>query len=152
MIRNTFAVALLSLALVGCGGSRSQASSGTSEYTRQVQSYLARFAGVLETQGYRKVAAGPVFGSLDDDGKASHDMNVVGGVNYALFGACDNDCRDVDLIIYDSNGNVVKRDIAVDDNPLLLFTAARSAKYRIEVIMAVCNTEPCRYGLQLNSK
>ena len=62
MFRRTLAVAVLALTIVGCGGSRSQASSGTSEYTRQVQSYLARFAGVLETQGYRKVAAGPVFG------------------------------------------------------------------------------------------
>ncbi len=154
MVRHSLAVALLALTLTACGGSRAATTSGsgTSQYTRQVQGYLANIASAAENQGFRRVVGGPVFGSLDDDGKASHEMTVVSGVDYVLFGACDNDCTDVDLIVYDQNGRVVKRDILADDKPVVMFTAGRSAKYRIEVVMAVCATEPCRYGLQLNAK
>jgi hypothetical protein len=156
MARHSLAVALLALTLAACGGSRaattSSSGSGTSQYTRQVQGYLANIASAAEKQGFRRVVAGPVFGTLDDDAKASHEMTVVSGVDYVLFGACDNDCTDVDLIVYDQNGQLVKRDILADDKPVVMFTAARSAKYRVEVVMAVCRTEPCRYGLQLNAK
>jgi hypothetical protein len=154
MVRHSLAVALLALSLAACGGSRAAASTGTgtSEYTRQVQGYLANIATAAEKQGFRRVVGGPVFGSLDDDEKSSHEMTVVAGVDYVLFGACDNDCTDVDLLVYDQNNRLVKRDILADDKPVVMFTAARSAKYRIEVVMAVCSTEPCRYGLQLNAK
>jgi hypothetical protein len=154
MVRHSLAVALLALSLSACGGSRASATTGTgtSEYTRQVQGYLANIASAAEKQGFRRVVGGPVFGSLDDDEKSSHDMTVVSGVDYVLFGACDNDCTDVDLIVYDQNNRMVKRDILADDKPVVMFTAERSAKYRIEVVMAVCSTEPCRYGLQLNAK
>ncbi len=47
-----------------------------------------------------------VYGSLNDDATASHEMTVVGGVQYVLFGACDNDCSDVDLKIFDTAGNL----------------------------------------------
>lgn len=154
MVRHSLAVAVLALSLTACGGSRAATTSGsgTSQYTRQVQGYLANIASAAEKQGFTRVVGGPVFGSLDDDEKSSHEMTVVAGVDYVLFGACDNDCTDVDLIVYDQNNRLVKRDILADDKPVVMFTAARSAKYRIEVVMAVCSTEPCRYGLQLNAK
>lgn len=154
MVRHSLAVTLLAFSISACGGSRAAANTGTgtSQYTRQVQGYLANIASAAEKQGFARVVGGPVFGSLNDDAKSSHEMTVVGGVDYVLFGACDNDCTDVDLIVYDQNGRMVKRDILADDKPVVMFTAARSAKYRIEVVMAVCSTEPCRYGLQLNTK
>lgn len=152
MFRHSLAVALVAASLTACGGSRSSATTGPSEYTRQVQGYLANIASAAEKQGFRRVVGGPVFGSLNDDEKSSHEMTVVAGVEYVLFGACDNDCTDVDLIVYDQNGRMVKRDILADDKPVVMFSATRSAKYRIEVVMAVCSTEPCRYGLQLNAR
>lgn len=152
MFRHSLAAALVAASLTACGGSRSSATTGPSEYTRQVQGYLANIASAAEKQGFRRVVGGPVFGSLNDDDKSSHEMTVVAGVEYVLFGACDNDCTDVDLIVYDQNGRMVKRDILADDKPVVMFSATRSAKYRIEVVMAVCSTEPCRYGLQLNAR
>lgn len=155
MMRSTLAVAALAVLVSACGGSRSTASAtsgGTSQYTRQVQGYLARIATVAEGQGYRRVMGGPVYGSLNDDGRSSHELTVVNGTQYVLFGACDNDCTDLDLIVYDDKGTMVRRDIATDDNPVVMFTATKSTKYRIDVVMAVCSTQPCRYGLQLNAK
>jgi len=117
-----------------------------------VQGYLARLENNARGQGYTRNVSGPVYGSLNDDGTTTHEMTVVGGVQYVLFGACDNDCRDVDLKIYDAAGNLQMQDVAVDDTPVLTFTANSSGKYRVVVVMATCNRNPCYYGVQLMAR
>jgi hypothetical protein len=144
-------------ALSACGGSRSVSSSGSGgggggQYTAQVQGYLDRLESNARNQGFGRIAAGPVYGSLDRGARATHTMTVAGGTHYVLFGACDNDCTDVDLRIRDGNGNTIMQDIAVDDRPVLLFTARNSGKYSVEVIMARCSANPCRYGVQLMAR
>jgi hypothetical protein len=155
MSTNRLALGLLLASIAACGGGARSAGSGgaaASEYTQQVKGYLDRLSDNAVKQGYGRVVAGPVYGSLADDAKGSHDMTVVAGREYVLFGACDNDCTDLDLLIYDGSGDLVRRDVATDDRPVLIFTAAKAGKYRIQVVMATCSDEPCRYGLQLNSK
>ncbi len=149
------AAVLLAVTATACGGARAASSSsrsGPSQYTQQVQGYLSRLSDNAVKQGFSRVVAGPVFGSLDDDKEGSHDVTVNGGTEYVLFGACDNDCTDLDLLIYDSDGDLVRRDVEADDRPVLVFTPAKSGKYKLKVVMAVCSNEPCRYGLQLNAK
>lgn len=150
---NRVALGLL-LAVAACGGAARSAgsSSSPSQYTQQVKGYLDRLSANATKQGFKRVVAGPVYGSLNDDAKGSHDMTVVADREYVLFGACDNDCTDLDLLIYDTSGSLVRRDVATDDRPVLVFTPAKSGKYKIEVVMAACTDQPCRYGLQLNSK
>jgi hypothetical protein len=146
------AVALLPLAAAACGGSRRTSSGATpvrGQYTAQVQGYLARLATNSRAQGYTRSVAGPVYGNLRDDGIATHDMTVASGVDYALIGACDNDCTDVDLKISDTAGNVIMQDIAVDDTPVLIFHSNSAGKWRVQVIMATCSRNPCYYGIQL---
>jgi hypothetical protein len=58
----------------------------------------------------------------------------------------------VDLKIYDTAGNLQMQDVAVDDTPVLTFTANSSGKYRVVVAMATCNRNPCYYGVQLMAK
>lgn len=153
MSTNRLALGLL-LAVAACGGAARSAGSGgaPSQYTQQVKGYLDRLSSNAAKQGFKRVVAGPVYGSLNDDAKSSHDMTVVSGREYVLFGACDNDCTDLDLLIYDNSGSLVRRDVATDDRPVLVFTPSKSGKYKIEVVMAACTDQPCRYGLQLNSK
>ena len=148
-------IILLTAVAAGCGG-RSQPStlapSGGNQYTQQVDRYLARLAGNASAQGYTRLAAGPVHGYLRDNETASHTMEVTGGNSYVLMGACDNDCTDVDLKIYDQGGTLLMQDIAVDDTPVLLFQANGSGRYRVQVIMATCNRNPCYYGIQLMAR
>jgi len=143
------------LVAAACGGSRSTGGvspSGSGTYTSQVRGYLARLESNARGQGYTRVAAGPVYGRLRDDAAASHMMTVVGGNHYALFAACDNDCTDVDLKIYDTSGALLMQDVALDDTPVLLFRANSSGKYRVRVVMATCNRNPCYYGVQLMAR
>lgn len=155
MSLRSMAVLLLPLA-AACGGSRPAPSgitpTGRGAYTAQVQGYLERLANNARGQGYRRNVAGPVYGNLNDDAQATHEMTVVGGNQYVLFGACDNDCSDVDLKIYDVSGSLQMQDVAVDDTPVLTFTANSSGKYRVVVAMATCRTNPCYYGVQLMAR
>ena len=154
---NLRSIAFLLLPLAAaCGGSRAPATTAApatrGQYTTQVEGYLARLANNARGQGYNRIVAGPVYGNLADDATASHDLTVVGGNQYVIFGACDNDCTDVDLKIYDTNGNLQLQDVAVDDTPVLTFTANASGKYRVVVAMATCNRSPCYYGVQLMAR
>ena len=154
MRTNRIVVGLLIASVAACGGARSAGSISAvpSQYTQQVKGYLDNLSTNAGKQGYKRLVAGPVYGSLADDAKASHEMTVVADREYVLFGACDNDCSDLDMLIYDNSGDLVRRDVETDDRPVLIFTPKKSGKYRIEVVMAACTDAPCRYGLQLNSK
>jgi hypothetical protein len=134
---------------VSSGGS---SGGGDGQYTAQVQGYLDGLETHARNQGYRRNAAGPVFGSLDHGARAAHTVTVSGGTNYVLFGACDSDCADVDLKILDANGNTVIQANELDEILMLLFTARSSEKYRVEVIMTSCSVNPCRYGVQLMAR
>ena len=147
----SLAVALLPFA-AACASHRTSSVTPMGTYTTQVQGYLARLASNARGQGFSRNAAGPVYGHLDNGASTSHDMTVVGGNQYVLFGACDNDCRDVDLKIFDTAGNLLMQDVAVDDTPVLTFTANSSGKYRVQVVMATCNRNPCYYGVQLMAR
>lgn len=151
---NRFLVVAAALTVVGCGGrARPAAVAPTGgSYTTQVNTYLAREAGVARNNGFSRNVAGPVHGTLSNLATGTHEMEVVAGNRYILFGACDNDCTDLDLKIYNPDGTVLAQDIATDDIPTLVFQPSTSARYRVEVIMAHCNRSPCFYGVQLMAK
>ena len=87
-------------------------------------------------------------GSLDDDGTERIDLTLDRGVEIVLLGFCDYDCKDLDLTLYDEAGNEVTTDVLTDDAPLLQLTPTSKGNDRLVVTMAICNDEPCRYGVQ----
>lgn len=54
-------------------------------------------------------------------------------VEYALVGWGDNDARDVDIIVRDSDGSVVAMDVATDATPIVRFSVPRSGDYSVEL-------------------
>ena len=55
----------------------------------------------------------------------------------------------MDMAIYDPSGNLVDEDVEADANPVLEINGARKGRYRIEVRMYQCTTEPCYYAMGL---
>src|SRR5690349_19816799 len=78
----SLAVLLIPVAAACGGGHRTSGITPMGTYTTQVQGYLSRLASNARRQGFNRVAAGPVYGHLDNGASTSIDMTVVGGNAY----------------------------------------------------------------------
>mgnify|MGYP005851515895 CR=1 FL=1 len=88
-----------------------------------------------------------VLGSMIDANAQSRDLwlynggsETVQGYFYAgerIYGWCDQDCYDMDLFLYDVNGNLLTQDTAVDPNPVVY--APYEGNFYVEVTMPNCS-------------
>ena len=115
-------------------------------WVQQVRTQLSAAGSVFEANGY--VLTHRIYtGSLNDDGEEMVQLDLDVGREYQIMGACDGDCSDMDLTLYDGSGNVVDSDLLDDDVPVVSVTVSRSGTFRLRVSMASCSAEPCRYGV-----
>lgn len=142
-------VSPLVLAALGVTAAAPAAAQGT--YQQQIRNQLANHSSNVRQQGYN-ADRDPIYGSLNDDASESMRINLNGGVRYVIIGVCDNDCSDVDLRLWGPDGGVLDDDMATDDYPTLQFVAPVSGQYRLAVMMATCNTNPCYWGVQVYSR
>jgi hypothetical protein len=87
----------------------------------------------------------PARGELRDGSSITWTVPLRAGTEYKLFGACDEDCGDVDLELYDENGYLVDEDAAGDDYPIVIVRPRYSQTYSFKVTMADCAYSPCGY-------
>ena len=69
-------------------------------------------------------------------------------MSYRILGVCDNDCRDLDLALYDENGKLIGSDQKVDDLPAVSVTPSWTGPFTVRATMASCRTRQCLYGFQ----
>jgi hypothetical protein len=122
------------------------AAQAQDAWVRQVRTQLSAAGGVFEANGY-ELTHHIYTGSLNDGGTEMVQLDLDVGMEYQIMGACDGDCSDLDLILYDGAGNVIDSDMLDDDVPVVSVTVARSGAFRVRVSMAACSVEPCRYGI-----
>lgn len=94
-------------------------------------------------------AGDAVYGALEEEDDEYFEFEFVGHRDYVIVGICDNDCDDLDLLLYDRNDNVVASDMEIDDYPTLALPAGRSGVHYVEAAMAGCSVEPCFYAVQI---
>jgi hypothetical protein len=139
----------LFLALVGIAASvlfLAAPAAAQDQWEQQVRAQLQQAGQRFESEGY--VMTHRIFtGSLADDEKTLVTLTLDIGKDYYILGACDTDCTDLDLTIFDSTGKQIDTDVLVDDFPIVEASVARSGTFTIEVTMATCSAEPCRYGI-----
>ena len=121
-------------------------ASAQDEWLRIVRQQIQVAAATVEEEGF-EMTHEVLTGSLNDDAAANVTLELAIGVEYMIFGACDQDCSDLDLTIYDAAGNQIDSDLELDDVPIVTVTPARTGTYSIRVAMATCSVEPCRYGI-----
>ena len=89
-----------------------------------------------------------MIGSLNTGATQSRTVRLQGGVEYALLGACDDDCSDLDLRLFSNRGStLIDVDDEPDDFPLVTVTPSRTANYQIQAEMYSCSSEPCYYAI-----
>jgi len=73
------------------------------------------------------------------------------GVTYRAYGACDDDCSDLDMEIYDAAGNLADRDTSTNDTPYVQITPTQTGRAYVRVWLYACSSEPCTVGVRLTS-
>lgn len=105
---------------------------------------MAFFREDLNLEGFAEVGESER-GGLNSDREIRFSLSLMEGMDYQLVGVCDNDCEDMDLVIYNPSGGEVDSDRLTDAMPILAFTAASSGEYRVAALMVSCSLEPCAY-------
>jgi hypothetical protein len=94
----------------------------------------------------------PFISEIGNGGYDDIEVNLQKGQSYAMTGSCDQDCGDLDLEIYDDNGNLIDSDIELDDFPILSVQPRWNAHFTIRAKMEHCSNAPCRYGIGIFGK
>jgi hypothetical protein len=122
------------------------AAQAQDAWLRQVRTQLVTAGQVFEAGGY-ELTHRIYTGSLNDGRSEMVELDLAVGMEYQIMGACDADCSDLDLTLYDGNGNEIDSDLLDDDVPVVSVVVSRSGRFRLRVSMAECSQEPCRYGI-----
>lgn len=149
LVVSAFCCALLALGLSACGSSRSSSSSpssGGGNYTQQVRAQLDRASQIVQGAGYRKTHDYE-YAAMNDNATKRFDVRLNEGMTYKLVAACDNDCSDIDMKLFDQNGNLIDSDVSGDDIPIVDVTPSWSGPFTVEMRMYTCSNEPCFYGI-----
>jgi hypothetical protein len=77
----------------------------------------------------------------------TYTLSLDSGNSYKIIAVCDGDCGDLDLVLRDNNRNLIDSDIEADDRPIVSVTPRYTGRFRLEVRMANCKVNPCRFGI-----
>lgn len=122
------------------------APASAQQYTQQVRRQLDGAQSTLENEGFSSTHDYEI-GSLNDDAEESFTLDLTGDREYAIVGACDNDCSDMDFWLYDENDNLIDSDTSTDDVPVVRVTPSWTGQFRVRVKMYACSANPCYYGI-----
>lgn len=126
----------------------SPSSAKSDVYDDQVKSQLYLLAGQAFDEGFDHVSD-IALDSLRDSHVEVFSLTLRRDTEYVIVGACDNDCSDLDLFLYDENDNEVAEDGLVDSAPILNITPRWTGDFQLKVKMYACSNNPCRYGVML---
>jgi len=74
-------------------------------------------------------------------------LRLYQGTSYAILGVCDEDCSDIDIDLYDDNGNRISTDHQPDDKALVGVSPKWTAIFRVKITIPSCSEYRCTYGV-----
>ena len=134
-------VAVAGISLSGCAATIAPKTSA--EIVRD----LGRKArAIARGRGY---AGSQVFngGALDERKSGMLNFTLKGGERYIAIGLCDEQCKDIDLGVYDKAGVEIASDRQEDAIPIVELAPEKDGVALFRVKMIRCDWEPCRYGV-----
>lgn len=142
------AAALAVLTLLAAGEAAAQVPS---PFARELAGNLTRAEPGLRSEGFMFVA-GPFAGALAQQRARQININLRAGQEYSFSGTCDSNCGDIDLRLFDPNGQLVAEDTANNTAPMLRVRATTTGPYRVEVAMYKCEAAQCWYAFNVYSR
>jgi hypothetical protein len=89
----------------------------------------------------------PQFNLLNDGAYEDVQYQLEGGYTYYFVGKCDQDCSDLDLKLFDADGEMMDSDLGDDDYPIVTYTPSFTRTFTLRIIMAKCSTTNCWSGV-----
>lgn len=121
-------------------------STGAKAQSSSVYDQLVRISETMIEQGYSKSHDFEV-DDLNEDESDRYTVTLQKGTTYKIIAVCDNDCQDIDLCLFDENGNEIDCDTTEDDVPIVEATPKWTGEFTIKVTMYHCGVEPCYFGI-----
>ncbi len=123
------------------------------EYGRELSQRLAEAGRAVREGGYMR-AAGPFVGGLASQQSRRYTLTLRAGQDYRVIAACDSRCGDIDLRLYDSNGNQIAQDTLDDNVPTLAVRPPSTGAHTIEIDMYQCTAspDPCWYAFNVYTR
>jgi hypothetical protein len=115
-------------------------------WTAVVDRQLDKYSASLRNVGYTKSTT--TFADSVSQGNQQYiEVTLNAHTSYSFLGVCDQDCRDIDLFLRDSNGYLVDSDTARDDTPAVTVVPRYTGVFRLYIKMVSCSNNPCRWGI-----
>ena len=123
------------------------------EFTRELSQRLGEAGRVVRDGGYMR-AAGPFAGGLASQQSRRYTLTLRAGQDYRVIAVCDSRCGDIDLRLYDVNGNQIAQDTLNDNVPTLAIHPSATGSHTIEIDMYQCTAspDPCWYALSVYTR
>ncbi len=87
------------------------------------------------------------YGRLRNGQSETIDLTFSSAREYLIIAACDADCPDVDLRLFEGDGELLSSDLASDSLPIVSVPTGHSGMHTVRVSMARCFVDPCRYEI-----
>lgn len=121
---------------------------GQNQYEQQILARLGQVQQALTAQGFQQVSQ-PVTGQLAAGQSQNWPVTMSVGYEYHLVGVCDNDCGNIDLVVYDENNVLVAQDNLADATPVATVAPQWTGPFTAQAVMQHCTVQPCYYALVL---
>lgn len=135
-----------SISLVGCVGTAAPKTSAqiVKDLEREARA-IARGRGFAGSQAFSG-------GSLDERETGELRYALKGGERYVAIGLCDEQCKDIDLGVYDEAGMELASDRQEDAIPIVELAPESDAIAIFRIKMIRCDEQPCSYGVGIYRK
>jgi hypothetical protein len=119
----------------------------------QVRGYLEHGMAPHESAGYAGDPTVPVLvAPLSLDAAFIWPVYLREGVDYRVYGACDDNCRDLDMEIYAADGRLSARDVARDDTPFVQITPTSTGRHYVRLWLYACDADACVVAARVVSR
>jgi hypothetical protein len=112
----------------------------------EVKQQLITIAYLMAQENY-EITHDVVYTYLDESETDNFTLNLKKHYTYRIAAVCDGDCGDIDLKLYDENGNDIATDKDEDDNPIIEVSPKWTGEFELNVEMYDCDIEPCKVGI-----
>lgn len=89
---------------------------------------------------------------MDEGEEDSFSFTLKKGMDYKIISACDADCSDIDLVLYDENDKKIGDDLKDDGLPVVEVAPKWTGEFTLKVKMFSCKSNPCYYGISIIGK